>query len=107
MKRQFRNLSRRYRVALQAYLRQGSAANLESAHGLGKQAFSAGLQTLDLAKLHEQILVTEVLSACPAKQRSPLIKQAGVFFAAAITSIGKTPPHCLCRYPTHTHDASL
>jgi PAS domain-containing protein len=47
------------------------------------------LQTLDLAKLHEQILVTEVLPKRPASQRASLIKQAGIFFAVAITPIEK------------------
>ncbi len=48
-------LSRRYRAALRAHLKRGRHASLDSAHGLGGQALAAGLQTLDLAKLHEQI----------------------------------------------------
>jgi len=51
---------------------------------------SAGLQTLDLAKLHEQTLIADVLPGCPPGKREALIKQAGVFFAAAITPIEKT-----------------
>ncbi len=39
------------------------------ARGLGDHALAAGLQTLDLAKLHEQILITEVLPRCPARKR--------------------------------------
>ncbi len=90
MKHKLFNLSRRYQAALRKYLRQGRQANLESARGLGSQALSAGMQTLDLAKLHEQTLVTDVLPGCPAGKRDALIKQAGVFFAVAITSIEKT-----------------
>ena len=41
-------------------------AGLEPARGLGSQALDSGLQTLELAKLHEQMLVTEVLPGCPA-----------------------------------------
>ncbi len=90
MKRNILNLSRRYRAALQTHLNQGRQAGLEPARGLGSQALAAGLQTLDLAKLHEQTLIAEVLPGCPARQRTALIKQAGVFFAAAVTPIEKT-----------------
>ena len=57
---------------------------------MGQQALAAGLQTLDMAKLHEQILVNEVLPGCPAGQRATLIRQAGIFFTEAITPIEKT-----------------
>jgi signal transduction histidine kinase len=90
MKPKFLKLSRRYRAALRAHLKQGRLASLDPARGLGDQALAAGLETLDLAKLHEQILVTEVLPGCSARKRSALIKQAGIFFAVAITPIEKT-----------------
>ncbi len=90
MNRKLLKFSRRYRAALRAHLKLGRSASLASAHGLGSRAMSAGLQTLDLAKLHEQILVTEVLPGCRAGKRSALIKQAGIFFAVAITPIEKT-----------------
>jgi signal transduction histidine kinase len=47
------------------------------------------MQTLDMAKLHEQILVSKVLPDSPAKKRAALIKQAGTFFTEAITPIEK------------------
>jgi signal transduction histidine kinase len=90
MKRKLFNLSRCYQSALRTHLQQGRQASLEPARGLGSQALAAGLRTLDLAKLHEQTLVTELLPACRAGQRPALIKQAGVFFAAAFTPIEKT-----------------
>ncbi len=90
MKQKFLKLSRRYRAALQTHLKLGRHASVVPARGLGGQAIAAGLDTLDLAKLHEQILVTEVLPGCPARKRSRLIKQAGIFFAVAITPIEKT-----------------
>jgi len=90
MKRKLRNLSQRYQAALRTHLKQGRQASLESARGLGSQALAAGLQTLDLARLHEQTLVAEVLPKCPTSRRNALIKQAGIFFAAAITPIEKT-----------------
>ena len=90
MKRKPINLSERYRMALQVHLKAGRPGSLGPARGLGDQALAAGMQTLDLAKLHEQILVTEVLPGLRAGKRSALIKQAGIFFAAAITPIEKT-----------------
>jgi len=90
MKAKFLNLSRQYRTALRTHLKQGRLASLEPARGLGGQALAAGMETLDLAKLHEEILVTEVLPGCPPRKRAALIKQAGIFFAVAITPIEKT-----------------
>jgi len=90
MKRKLFNLSRHYQAALRKHLKQGRQANLEAARGLGSQALSAGMQTLELARLHEQTLVTDVLPGYPAGRRDALIKQAGVFFAVAITPIEET-----------------
>ncbi len=90
MKRKLFNSSRRYQDALRTQIKQGRKASLASARGLGNQALAAGLQTLDLAKLHEQTLVTELLPGCPAGKRAALVKQAGAFFAEAILPIEKT-----------------
>jgi signal transduction histidine kinase len=84
MKRKF---SRRYQAGLRAYLKLRSGAHLKSARGMGGRALAAGLQTLDIAKLHEQILVTRILPGHPADKRAALIRQAGTFFTEAITPI--------------------
>src|SRR5580692_9754448 len=86
MKRKF---SRRYHAALLTYLKEGTSVRLQPAHGMGQQALADGLQTLDIAKLHEEILVTQVLPTYPAGKRAKLIKQAGIFFTEAITPIEK------------------
>ena len=82
--------SRSYQSALLAYLGESSAARLNSAQGMGEEALNSGLQTLDLARLHEHILVTEVLPRRIAGKRPALIKKAGSFFAMAITPLEKT-----------------
>src|ERR1035438_10629893 len=89
MKQKF---SKRYQAGLQAYLKQRTGAHLQRAHGMGQRALAAGLQTLDIAKLHEQILVNQVLPGRPAGKRAVLIKQAGTFFAEAIIPIEKMTP---------------
>jgi len=90
MKRTQPVLWRRYKQALQRHLEPGAAPRLDEARSLGSRALSAGLQTLDLAKLHEQIVVRELLAGCPQRKRAVIIRKAGVFFAAAITLIEKT-----------------
>ena len=91
MKRKLFNSSRRYQDALRTQMKQGKQAGLASARSVGDLAHAAGMQTLDLAKLHEQTLVTELLPGVPAGKRDALIKQAGSFFAEAILPLEK--PH--------------
>ena len=80
---------RHYQAGLQAYLKQPSEAHLQQARGMGQRALTAGLNTLDIAKLHEQVLVTKLLPGIPADRRIRLIRQAGAFFTEAITPIEK------------------
>lgn len=87
MKRKLNQFARRYQAALHTHLQAGRQASLESARGLGSQALAAGWQTLDLAKLHEQTLLADVLMNSPAGRRAEIIRQAGAFFAMAITPI--------------------
>jgi len=87
-----KNFSRRYQAELRAYLKQRSGARLQRARGMGRQALNVGLETLDIAKLHEEILVSKVLPGSPASKRAALIRQAGTFFTEAITPIEKIHP---------------
>ena len=82
--------SKRYQAALLSYLKQRSGARPKPAHGMGQEALAAGLQTLDVARLHEQILVTQALPGLSPERRAALTKQAGSFFAVAITPIENT-----------------
>ncbi|MBI5386984.1 MAG: sensor histidine kinase [Verrucomicrobia bacterium] len=90
MKRKSSGLSRRYQAALCHYLGQGPSASLEPAAGVGRQAVALGLETLDLALIHEQALLTRVLPGCPATGRNRLVKRAGTFFAEAILPLEET-----------------
>ena len=49
-----------------------------------------GLETLDLARFHEQALITLVLPDYSPDTRDRMIRRAGTFFAEAITPIEKT-----------------
>ena len=86
MKRKLSRLSRRYASALRKHLTQGPQASLQPARGLGRQAVSLGLETLDVARIHEGALATLEASS----SRDGLIKRAEIFFTEAITPIEKT-----------------
>ena len=83
--------SRRYHAALRKHLKQARpAAGLRPAIGLGRQAMSAGLKTLDLARIHQQALIALVLPSYSPDTRDALVRRAGAFFAETITPIEKT-----------------
>lgn len=86
MRRTLVNLSRGYATALRHHLEQGPRASLRPARGLGRQAAAIGLETLDVARIHEAALAS--LEA--AHHRDGIIKRAELFFAEAITPIEKT-----------------
>jgi signal transduction histidine kinase len=86
MKRKVIELSQRYVTALRKHLKQRLQASLQPARELGRQAMSLGLETLDVARIHEGALATLEASS----SRDGLIERAEVFFAEAITPIEKT-----------------
>jgi signal transduction histidine kinase len=83
-------LSRLYQLALQKTLKQGAATDLESARELGRHAMCLGLETLDMARIHEIALVSLVLPTYSASTNNSLMGRAGLFFAEAITPIEQT-----------------
>jgi signal transduction histidine kinase len=86
MKRKLSALSGRYLAALRKHLKQRPEAGLELARGLGRQAAAIGLETLDVARVHEQALATLEASG----SRDGLIERAGIFFTETITPIERT-----------------
>jgi signal transduction histidine kinase len=89
MTRKLSGLSRRYRAALRQYLQDGSPARASAVQRLGRQAMATGLETLDLARIHEQALRT-LASSDSSISRDGFIKRAGKFFSEVITPIEKT-----------------
>lgn len=86
MKRQLIELSRRYASGLREYLRKGPKASLLPARRLGGLAVGLGLETLDLARIHEEVIATVRTSGSPDAQ----VKRANIFFAEAIIPIENT-----------------
>jgi signal transduction histidine kinase len=80
-------ISRRYQAALHAHIKGTGRASLDQASGLGVAALNVGMKTLDLAKLHEQILLALYLPIRQERAKKALIRRAGTFFARAVTPI--------------------
>jgi two-component system, NarL family, sensor histidine kinase DegS len=89
MKRKMSVLSRQYEAALGEYLKSRSNSGLKKAGALGTEAVSLGLETLDLAKMHEQALI-EIGASNSAGSRDGLAKRAQTFFVEANFSIERT-----------------
>jgi signal transduction histidine kinase len=104
MTRKLTGLSRRYVAALRNYLKQGPRANLRPARALGRWATTSGLETLDLARIHERALIALVLPNDSSAARDMMARRAGAFFAEAITPIEKT--HRIAR-EANTHFGHL
>jgi signal transduction histidine kinase len=85
MKRELSALSERYLRELKKHLRHGPRVGLRSAHGLGRQAVAIGLETLDVAKIHERALAALETS----RSSDGFIERAELFFKETITPIEK------------------
>src|SRR2546423_15342584 len=90
MKDKLISFSRRYWVALRKHLKQGPRLSLQSTDELGRQAMAMGLETLDLARIHQQALTILVSPQCSSGTRNGMIKRAETFFVEAITPIEET-----------------
>lgn len=86
MKRELIRLSQRYRVALRKHLKQGPQASLQPALNLGRAAVALGLETLELARIHEQALATPEGSS----NQNGRSQRAERFFSEAIIPIVET-----------------
>jgi len=90
MKAKLQSLTRSYRSALQRHVRGNPPATLTSARALGKQALKLGLETLDLARIHEEAMTLLILPREARHRRDSIIGKAGLFFAEALTPIEET-----------------
>jgi len=86
MKQKLLGLSQRYVTALRTHLRPGARAGLQPAMRLGRQAVNFGLDTLELARIHELAVATLKLSSSGNGQN----KRAELFFSEAMTPIVET-----------------
>ncbi len=90
MKPKRNELAGLYLAALRKYLIEEPSAGLESARELGSRAMAIGLETLDLARIHEIALVSLVLPKYSTSTNDGMMGRAGMFFAEALTPIEQT-----------------
>jgi signal transduction histidine kinase len=86
MKQKLTGMSQRYVTALRRHLQQGPRGGLHLAVGLGRRAVALGLETLELARMHERAVTLLELS----NGKDGEIKRAEKFFAAALIPIVET-----------------
>ena len=63
---------------------------MQPALRLGRQAMALGLETLDLALIHEQAMIVQALPAHSSATRDHIVHRAGTFFAEAILPMEET-----------------
>jgi two-component system, NarL family, sensor histidine kinase DegS len=86
MKRKLTRLSRQYAAALRKHLERGPRGSLQPARGLGHQAVGLGLETLELARMHEGALAALKTPSRHFGRTS----QATTFFNEALTAVEQT-----------------
>ena len=86
MKQKLINLSQRYVSALRKYIKPGPPGDLQPALSLGRQAVILGLETLELARIHDRALTVLDLR----KGKDGVARRAEIFFTEAIAPIVET-----------------
>jgi signal transduction histidine kinase len=82
--------AQRYQAGLCQYLQKKPATTLKSALALGHQAVALGLDTLNLAMIHEQALLAQMQPTDTPAARDRMLKRAGAYFAEAILPLEET-----------------
>jgi signal transduction histidine kinase len=90
MKTNASRLPGQYLAALRNHLKPDAKAGSPAATRLGRQAVVCGLETLDLARLHEQALTSLAVPGSPARHKETLTRRARAFFVEALAPIEKT-----------------
>lgn len=96
MKNPLSQFSRLYESALANYLNDGNRLAEGSIDKISKRANLLKLKSLDIAAIHEQLLVHELLPKSTTRGRVSLVRHAGTFFAAVVTDVKKSKAG---RYP--------
>lgn len=76
-----------YKGALSRFLEVVPQCDLTEARELGEEALAQGLETLDLAILHQEALIVLVIHPTATGNHPEKVRLAGTFFAEAVTPI--------------------
>lgn len=82
--------SEQYLTALRNHFDQGPEAGLQTANALGRKAVAQGLETLELARIHEHAMAALMAPEDSAATRTDLTRRCEVFFTEAIVPIEET-----------------
>jgi signal transduction histidine kinase len=77
-------------VELRKRLRGARRQSTRHAEALGRAAMSKGIETLDLARIHEQAVIALMPPDCSAAVRAVTMERAGGFFIDALAPIERT-----------------
>ena len=83
-------LRKQYMSALQDYLEEGKEKSLESAYELGRKAIADGRGILDMAAVHQDVLVTVLPQALKQGEIKETLKKAAQFFSESIAPFEMT-----------------
>lgn len=75
---------------MRRFLRQGKSGSLLPAVSLGREAVALGLEILQLALIHEQALIAQIVSIESVSGRDRIFRRAAKFFAEAIIPMEET-----------------
>jgi chromosome segregation ATPase len=87
---EIKDWSQRYQAALNAFLRRGADADARPAARLGRQAAALGLETLNVAKVHERVLNATPPPKGAVAARRDRHAAARRFFAETLVPIERT-----------------
>lgn len=87
------NWSGRYLEALRARLRRGSGRAPRAAGKLGGEAVALGLETLDLARIHEEALMALTPADCSARELGQIRRRSSLFFLETLTPVEESNRH--------------
>jgi two-component system sensor histidine kinase DegS len=90
LKKKLRRLTLQYRTELQRRLRAGTKPSLARSELLGEAAVQNGIETLQLASIHGEALLSLLPTNCTAIVRDRTALLAGVFFLEVATPIERT-----------------
>jgi len=87
MKHKIPRLLRAYSDGLLRYLKGAPDYSLDEARKVGESSLDLGMEPLDLAKLHQEALISLVPNTSLIANFDKMIRLAGDFFVAAVTPI--------------------
>jgi signal transduction histidine kinase len=85
MSNTFGNLSREYMAALRTYLSDKNESALHQAYELGRKTIADGLGVIDMAMIHEEVLLDLLPKSQNTRESVRVAKEAGTFLTESLS----------------------